>query len=52
MIQSTLEEHERKFMKENTLIDRLREANLKLQLDKCEFFKTEVNLFNLFKTHN
>lgn len=26
----------------NVLIDRLRQANLKLQLDKCEFLKTEV----------
>lgn len=36
---SSLEEHERKY---NTLIQRLREANLKLQPDKCEFLKTEV----------
>lgn len=36
---SSLEEYERKY---NTLIQRLREANLKLQPDKCEFLKTEV----------
>lgn len=36
---SSLEEHERKY---NTLIQRLREANFKLQPDKCEFLKTEV----------
>ena len=36
---SSLQEHERKY---NLLMDRLREANLKLQPDKCEFLKTEV----------
>ncbi|KAM0730323.1 Retrovirus-related Pol polyprotein from transposon 17.6 [Formica fusca] len=36
---TSLEEHERKY---NALIERLREANLKLQPDKCEFLKTEV----------
>ncbi|XP_011871373.1 PREDICTED: uncharacterized protein LOC105563955, partial [Vollenhovia emeryi] len=36
---SSLEEHERKY---NLLIDRLREANLKLQPDKCEFLSTKV----------
>ncbi|XP_029675230.1 uncharacterized protein LOC115242829 [Formica exsecta] len=36
---TSLEEHERKY---NALMERLREANLKLQPDKCEFLKTEV----------
>ncbi|KMQ85713.1 hypothetical protein RF55_15566, partial [Lasius niger] len=36
---TSLEEHERKY---NALIERLRQANLKLQPDKCEFLKTEV----------
>jgi len=36
---SSLEEHERKY---NLLMERLREANLKLQPDKCEFLRTEV----------
>ncbi|KAL0128587.1 hypothetical protein PUN28_003742 [Cardiocondyla obscurior] len=35
----TLEEHERKY---HLLIQRLREANLKLQPDKCEFLKSKV----------
>ncbi|XP_048515544.1 uncharacterized protein LOC125502056 [Athalia rosae] len=37
---SSLHEHTRKF---NLLIDRLRSANLKLQPDKCEFLRKEVN---------
>jgi len=36
---TSLEEHERKY---NLLMERLRNANLKLQPDKCEFLKTEV----------
>ncbi|XP_033222810.1 uncharacterized protein K02A2.6-like [Belonocnema kinseyi] len=36
---NTLEEHEEKFTK---LANRLREANLKLQPDKCEFLRPEV----------
>jgi len=36
---TSLEEHTKKY---NLLIERLRQANLKLQLDKCEFLKTEV----------
>jgi hypothetical protein len=36
---SSLREHEIKFSK---LAKRLREANLKLQLDKCEFLRKEV----------
>lgn len=36
---SSLEDHERKF---NTLMERLKNANLKLQPDKCEFLKKEV----------
>ena len=36
---ASLEEHERKY---NLLIDRFRKANLKLQPDKYEFWKTEV----------
>lgn len=35
----SLREHEIKF---NTLMQRLRKANLKLQPDKCEFLKREV----------
>lgn len=36
---SSLQEHERKY---NALVERLREANLKLQPDKCEFLESEV----------
>ena len=36
----TLEEHKHKF---NLVMKRLREANLKLQLEKCEFLKNEVS---------
>jgi len=36
---ASLEEHERKY---NLLIERLRKTDLKLQLDKYEFLKTEV----------
>ncbi|KAM0724679.1 Retrovirus-related Pol polyprotein from transposon 17.6 [Formica fusca] len=36
---TSVEEQERKY---SALIERLREANLKLQPDKCEFLKTEV----------
>jgi len=36
---SSLEQHERKY---NLLMERLREANLKLQPDKCKFLRTEV----------
>jgi len=36
---TSLEEHTRKY---NLLIERLQQANLKLQPDKCEFLKTEV----------
>ena len=36
---TSLQEHERKY---KLLTDRLREANLKLQPDKCEFLKSEV----------
>ena len=35
----TLEEHEKKF---NNLIQRLRKANLHLQLDECEFLRPEI----------
>ena len=37
---NTLQEHEKKI---NLLFSRLRKAGLKLQIDKCEFLKTEVN---------
>jgi len=36
---TSLGEHTRKY---NLLIKRLRQANLKLQPDKCKFLKTEV----------
>jgi len=36
---ASLEEHERKY---NLLMERLRKADLKLQLNKCEFLKTEI----------
>ena len=36
---TSLKEHGRKY---NALIERLRQANLKLQPDKCEFLKSEV----------
>jgi hypothetical protein len=37
---SSLAEHQTKF---NKLVERLRKANLKLQPDKCEFLRKEVN---------
>ncbi|KAG5311375.1 POL3 protein, partial [Pseudoatta argentina] len=37
-----LEEHENLLIEHNLLIEWLREVILKLQLDKCEFLKTEV----------
>lgn len=36
---SSLEEHKKDLMK---VMNKLKEANLKIQLDKCEFFKKEV----------
>lgn len=36
---SSLEEHKKDLMK---ILNRLKEANLKIQLDKCEFFRKEV----------
>ena len=43
---TSLEENKRKY---NLLMHWLREGNLKLQPNKCEFLKTEVTYFRVLK---